>query len=52
MALALRRLSLAIALLTFLPTSGHAAAFAIGAGWLNSSLTFGGATYQDDSRTR
>jgi hypothetical protein len=48
MALALRRLSLAIALLTFLPTSGHAAAFAIGAGWLNSSLTFGSATYQDD----
>jgi hypothetical protein len=48
MALALRRLSFTIALLAFLPTSGSAAVLALGAGWLNSSLTFGGGTFQDD----
>ena len=48
MALLFRRFVPALALLAFVPAAAHAAPVALSAGWLNSSLTFGGATYQDD----
>jgi hypothetical protein len=45
---AIRRLALALAIIVALPSVGRADPFALEAGWLNSSLTFGGATFQDD----
>jgi hypothetical protein len=41
-------LAIALVLLVTLPGVGRAAPFALEAGWLNSTLTFGGATFQDD----
>ena len=47
MARVFRQLALAFALLTLLPAAGRAAPLALEGGWLNSSLTFGGPTFED-----